>query len=77
MTVEPENDAVEIDFEPMTLKAAFSPLKAVAVAKVTFHGAKLLETPEAKRRTRGRFVVKSKGGNYKLSVPYAANVLHG
>ena len=77
MVIEPPNDAIEVQFEPMTLKAAYNPLRPVVVAKVTFHGAKFLELPEASRTTKGHFIVKGKGGNYKLSVPYAANVLHG
>ncbi|XP_041115854.1 transmembrane protein 131-like isoform X1 [Polyodon spathula] len=68
----PSNEAVTIDFKPITLKAGES--KYTKVASISFDASK------AKRSSQfsGKITVKAKEKSYsKLEIPYQADVLEG
>ena len=65
------NDAVEVDFQPLRLQG--NSQKYIAVATVTFKASRALH----RSQYSGRIVVKTKTGQYKFSIPYLADVLHG
>ncbi|XP_036401411.1 transmembrane protein 131-like isoform X2 [Megalops cyprinoides] len=68
----PSNDAITIDFKPVTLKAGDT--KYTKVASITFDASK----PRKQSQFSGKITVKAKEKSYsKLEIPYQAEVLEG
>ncbi|XP_014681783.1 PREDICTED: transmembrane protein 131-like [Priapulus caudatus] len=67
----PPNPAIQIEFRPIKLSSDIT--RFTTVAFITFTASKAVSP----KQWSGKIQVRTKNSNYKLTVPYSANVLHG